>query len=70
VMWALAEGGEKGVRRLLELLREEIDDTMALCGASGLDDLTPDLVRVPAWGPVPGPVAAPGADHRFGGVIA
>ncbi|MBC2906922.1 alpha-hydroxy-acid oxidizing protein [Streptomyces sp. PSKA01] len=48
VMWALAEGGEKGVRRLLELLREELDDTLALCGASGLNDLTPDLVR-PAW---------------------
>lgn len=69
VMWALAEGGEKGVRRLLELLREELDDTMALCGAAGLADLTPELVRVPAWGPVPGPVVAPGADHRFGGVI-
>ncbi|NGO09273.1 alpha-hydroxy-acid oxidizing protein [Streptomyces sp. HC44] len=51
VMWALAEGGEKGVRRLLELLREELDDTLALCGATGLHDLTPDLVRFPAWGP-------------------
>ncbi|MFJ3306790.1 alpha-hydroxy acid oxidase [Streptomyces sp. NPDC086549] len=70
VMWALAEGGEKGVRRLLELLRDELDDTLALCGASGLRDLTPDLVRVPTWGPAPGPVAAPGADNRFGGVIA
>ncbi|MEV0634061.1 alpha-hydroxy acid oxidase [Streptomyces sp. NPDC050619] len=70
VMWALAEGGEKGVRRLLELLRDELDDTLALCGASALADLTPDLVRVPAWGPAPAPVRAPGADHRFGGVIA
>ncbi|PAZ15253.1 alpha-hydroxy-acid oxidizing enzyme [Streptomyces sp. SA15] len=70
VMWALAEGGEKGVRRLLELLREELDDTMALCGASGLADLTPDLVRVPAWGPAPGPAVVPGADNRFGGVVA
>ncbi|WP_328876734.1 alpha-hydroxy-acid oxidizing protein [Streptomyces sp. NBC_00287] len=48
VMWALAEGGEKGVRRLLELLREEIEETLALCGAAGLDELTPGLVR-PAW---------------------
>ncbi|WP_155057514.1 alpha-hydroxy acid oxidase [Streptomyces blattellae] len=70
VMWALAEGGEKGVRRLLELLREELDDTMALCGATGLADLTPDLVRVPTWGPAPGPAVVPGADTRFGGVIA
>jgi len=70
VMWALAEGGEKGVRRLLELLREELDDTLALCGASGLADLTPDLVRLPVWGPAPGPAVAPGADTRFGGVVA
>ncbi|MGC9538981.1 alpha-hydroxy acid oxidase [Streptomyces sp. UG1] len=70
VMWALAEGGEKGVRRLLELLRDELDDTLALCGASGLADLTPDLVRTPTWGPAPGPAVAPGADNRFGGVIA
>ncbi|MEU6554432.1 alpha-hydroxy acid oxidase [Streptomyces sp. NPDC046915] len=48
VMWALAQGGEKGVRRLLELLREELEDAMALCGAAALDELTPDLVR-PAW---------------------
>jgi 4-hydroxymandelate oxidase len=54
VMWALAEDGEKGVRRLLELLREELHDAMALCGACDLADLTPDLVRVPAWGPAPG----------------
>ncbi|GAA3840035.1 alpha-hydroxy acid oxidase [Streptomyces coacervatus] len=67
VMWALAQGGEEGVRRLLELLRDELDDTLALCGASGLADLTPDLVRVPAWAPVPGPAVAPGSDHRFGG---
>ncbi|MFF4259786.1 alpha-hydroxy acid oxidase [Streptomyces sp. NPDC001663] len=70
VMWALAEGGEKGVRRLLELLRDELDDTLALCGASGLADLTPDLVRMPAWGPVSGPVVTPGSDRRFGGVVA
>ncbi|MFE2883961.1 alpha-hydroxy acid oxidase [Streptomyces sp. NPDC059272] len=70
VMWALAEGGEKGVRRLLELLRDELDDALALCGATGLADLTPDLVRVPAWGPLPGPAGTPGADRRIGGVVA
>ncbi|MBV2354921.1 alpha-hydroxy-acid oxidizing protein [Streptomyces sp. J2-1] len=68
VMWALAEGGEKGVRRLLELLRDELDDALALCGASGPADLTPDLVRPPAWGFGPGTDVVPGADHRFGGV--
>ncbi|HEY6797472.1 MAG TPA: alpha-hydroxy acid oxidase [Kineosporiaceae bacterium] len=49
VLWALAEGGEKGVRRLLELLREEVDDAVALCGASAVTGLTPELVRVPSW---------------------
>ncbi|MGW1800025.1 alpha-hydroxy acid oxidase [Streptomyces sp. NPDC001984] len=48
VMWALAADGEQGVRRLLELLGEEITDALTLCGAAGLDELTPDLVR-PAW---------------------
>ncbi|MEV0222486.1 alpha-hydroxy acid oxidase [Streptomyces sp. NPDC050704] len=73
VMWALAEGGEQGVRRLLELLREEVDDAMALCGASGLADLTPDLVRAPAWGPGWGqapvdPLSAGPRDAWHGGV--
>jgi 4-hydroxymandelate oxidase len=57
VMWALAADGEKGVRRLLELLREETEDALALCGAAGLDELTPDLVR-PAW-----------SGHLFGGAV-
>jgi 4-hydroxymandelate oxidase len=46
VVWGLAAGGEAGVRRVLELLREELDHTLALCGAGSLRDLTPDLVRV------------------------
>ncbi len=45
VLWGLAAGGESGVRAVLELLREELDHTLALCGATGLADLTPDLVR-------------------------
>ncbi|RLL70732.1 alpha-hydroxy acid oxidase [Streptomyces sp. Z26] len=50
VMWALAADGEQGVRRMLELLREELVDTLALCGAAGSHELTPDLVRPPGWG--------------------
>ncbi|MFC1408560.1 alpha-hydroxy acid oxidase [Streptacidiphilus sp. N1-12] len=45
VVWGLAADGERGVRRVLELLREELDHTLALCGAGSLRDLTPDLVR-------------------------
>ncbi|WP_425443816.1 alpha-hydroxy acid oxidase [Streptomyces aidingensis] len=47
VLWALAEGGEQGVRRMLELLREEIDDALALCGVTGPDDLTPAVLFRP-----------------------
>jgi 4-hydroxymandelate oxidase len=49
VVWGLAAAGEPGALRVLELLREEFDHTLALCGARGLKDLTPDLVR-----PAPG----------------
>jgi 4-hydroxymandelate oxidase len=45
VLWGLAVDGERGVRRVLELLREEVDQTLALCGAGSPRDLTPDLVR-------------------------
>ncbi|MFC9995223.1 alpha-hydroxy acid oxidase [Nocardia sp. NPDC127526] len=45
VLWGLAAGGEAGARRVLELLREEYDHTLTLCGATSARDLTPDLVR-------------------------
>ena len=45
VLWGLTVGGEKGVRRVLELLRAELDHTLALVGATSPADLTPDLVR-------------------------
>ncbi|GAA5187487.1 alpha-hydroxy acid oxidase [Rugosimonospora acidiphila] len=45
VLWGLAADGERGVRRVLELLREEVDAALALCGAGSPRDLTPDLVR-------------------------
>jgi len=48
-VWGLAAGGEDGVRRVLEILRDELDHTMALCGAANLRDLTPDLVRGHPW---------------------
>jgi 4-hydroxymandelate oxidase len=48
VMWGLAVGGEAGARRVLELLRTELDHTLALCGAASTTDLTPDLLVRPA----------------------
>ncbi|MEX2570070.1 MAG: alpha-hydroxy acid oxidase [Gemmatimonadota bacterium] len=44
VLWGLATAGEEGVVRVLEMLRAEIDLAMALCGARGVAELTPDLV--------------------------
>jgi 4-hydroxymandelate oxidase len=43
-MWGLAAGGQDGVRRMLEILRSELDHTLALCGASGAQRLEPQLV--------------------------
>ncbi len=45
VLWGLACGGEAGVRQVLELLREEYDHALTLCGGAGIRDLTADLVR-------------------------
>jgi 4-hydroxymandelate oxidase len=48
VMWGLAAGGQDGVRRVLGILRGELDHTLALCGASGAARLDPQLVvKVP-----------------------
>lgn len=44
VLWGLALGGEDGVRRVLALLRDELDLAMALCGAPTLREVTGDLV--------------------------
>lgn len=43
--WGLAAGGADGVARVLEILRAEISDTMALVGVTRLDQLTRHHVR-------------------------
>jgi 4-hydroxymandelate oxidase len=45
VIWGLAVGGEEGVTRILEILRAELDETLALCGCRSGRDLGSDLVR-------------------------
>jgi 4-hydroxymandelate oxidase len=47
VLWGLATGGADGVRTVLLGLQEELLRAMALCGAVGLAELTPDLVVRP-----------------------
>ncbi len=45
VLWGLAVGGEPGVRRVLEILRDELTRAMALAGCATLDDAREDLVQ-------------------------
>ena len=44
VLWGLAIGGQAGATRILELLRAEFDEAMALCGCRDLGSITRDLV--------------------------
>jgi len=44
VLWGLANGGEQGVRKVLEMLRQELDLAMALAGCPDLKSITRDLV--------------------------
>ncbi|TYK49116.1 alpha-hydroxy acid oxidase [Actinomadura decatromicini] len=47
VVWGLAADGERGVRRVLDLLRAEVEDALTLCGARSVHDLGADLVLRP-----------------------
>ncbi len=44
ILRGLAVDGEAGVRRVLELLHTEFDQTMALCGCRNVDEITGDLI--------------------------
>jgi 4-hydroxymandelate oxidase len=44
VLWGLATGGAQGVTRVLDDLRRELLEALALCGVSQHADLSPDLV--------------------------
>jgi 4-hydroxymandelate oxidase len=45
VLWGLAVDGEDGVARVLEMLRNELDNAMGLCGCPSVADVTADLLR-------------------------
>ena len=51
-LWGLAVGGEAGARRVLELLRDELELTLALCGCATPADLTRSHVRRAPTAPV------------------
>lgn len=49
--WALAVAGADGAHQMLEILRRELDVTMAFCGQTSVRALDAELVNIPAgWG--------------------
>ncbi len=44
IIWGLAVDGEKGVKRVLDILRSEFDVAMALCGCSRVAEIDKDLL--------------------------
>jgi isopentenyl diphosphate isomerase/L-lactate dehydrogenase-like FMN-dependent dehydrogenase len=44
-LWGLAVGGEDGARRVLEMLRAELELALVLCGCASPADLGPEHVR-------------------------
>lgn len=44
ILWGLAADGAQGVRRVLEILHEDLSRSMALAGCRTLDEITPDLI--------------------------
>jgi isopentenyl diphosphate isomerase/L-lactate dehydrogenase-like FMN-dependent dehydrogenase len=46
-LYGLAVGGEAGVARVIELLRQELDTTLALCGRPGVMALDRTVVEAP-----------------------
>ena len=47
LLWGLALDGEAGVGRVLDLIIEELDLALALCGCRSLAEVTPDLLADP-----------------------
>jgi L-lactate dehydrogenase (cytochrome) len=61
-LYGLAAAGEAGVRHAIDILAKELRMTMALCGATTLADLSPDLLRargLPQLDGLPLPYSAP-----------
>lgn len=47
---AVYGGGKEGVKAYIDRIAGELEDTMAMCGAASVDEITADMVRLPrAW---------------------
>ena len=42
--WGLAVDGEEGVKSVLEMLRDELDATMGMCGKTNVDSIDRDSI--------------------------
>ncbi len=47
ILWGLAVGGEEGVKRVLTILKAELDLAMALCGYSSLHQINEEVLHFP-----------------------
>ena len=45
ILWGLAVDGERGVERVLNIVSDELQNSMALCGLSTINDLSRDVVQ-------------------------
>ena len=50
IYWGLCVDGEAGVRHVLEILRDELDETMALCGIVDVNKVDRNIVELPTQG--------------------
>ena len=50
-VYPLLAAGEPGVRRILELFRQQIDEALAFLGVESVHDLDPSLLDLPAGWP-------------------
>ncbi len=48
LFWGLAYAGDQGVAHMLDILRDEVETTMVMCGKGRVEDIGPDLIdRLP-----------------------
>ncbi|CAL8106493.1 unnamed protein product [Orchesella dallaii] len=45
ILWGLGVGGQEGVQKVLNILKEELDITMALTGVRSVSEISPEFVR-------------------------